>query len=297
MPKACEQAASRFSDSPTGPPVVPAFSMTFRRLVVFLLLLLGVLCWVTFGRLDLANLLPFEIAIGSAVILSIPAALCTRLGSSGPLVAMRRSLDSFLDRIRKPSSRAANWTALGIGLAAALFLYWAAASQSRPFVPTYHDEHMHLVQMQMLARGRLWMPPLKHGVNDQGGTWPVMRTVHTLLPKVVQAPAVVLFPFHGDDNPHEEPVYNIDVAWPDDAPIVHAQDLGVSRDLEIARYYGRTQPQRNFYIFDRRTGTVHSMGKADEFIAHLERERAARPSTRTPTPAPTPLAIQPLVVR
>ncbi len=118
------------------------------------------------------------------------------------------------------------------------------------------------------------LPGLKRHAYDQGGFWPVMTAVHTLLPKAVRPPAVVLFPYDPADNFHEEPVYNIDVAWPDDAPIIHAQDLGIERDREIALYYARTQPDRNFYVFDRRHFVVISLGKPKEFLARLESELA-----------------------
>lgn len=127
------------------------------------------------------------------------------------------------------------------------------------------------------------LPGLKSNVYDQGWSWPVMTAVHTLLPKAVQAPAVVLFAYHLGDNPHEEPVYNIDVAWPDHTPIIHVQDLGMERDQEIAAYYASTQPDRNFYVFDRRDGSVYALGKPKEFLAYLKGRLAALPATQPAT--------------
>ena len=43
-------------------------------------------------------------------------------------------------------------------------MYWTAIYQHRELFPKMHDERMHLLQVQMLARGRLWMPP--HAVAD-----------------------------------------------------------------------------------------------------------------------------------
>ena len=121
------------------------------------------------------------------------------------------------------------------------------------------------------------------GANDQYGHWPVMFAVHTLLPRAIQAPAIVLFPFHPGDNPHEEPVYNTDVAWPDDAPIIRVQDLGMARNRELAQYYARTQPDRNVYLFDRRDYSLLALGKPRDFLARLTSELASKAPAR---PAP-----------
>ena len=68
-------------------------------------------------------------------------------------------------------------------------------------------------------------------------------------------PAVVLFQYSPGDNWKEEPVCNSEVAWPDDAEVVRAHDLG-PRDHEIVEYYGSRQPDRMFFTVsrDRRTG-------------------------------------------
>src|SRR5205814_7903617 len=53
------------------------------------------------------------------------------------------------------------------------------------------------------------------------------RIVHDKLATLPRRPAIVLFRYHaGLNNPQEEPVYNTDVAWPDDADVIRAHDLG-----------------------------------------------------------------------
>ena len=79
----------------------------------------------------------------------------------------------------------------------------------------------------------------------------------------IPAPAVVLFRFNRSSNTFEEPVYNLDVAEPDDAPIIRAHDLG-ARDGELLRYYAQRQPSRTFWLFDRGTGNVFELGTADQ---------------------------------
>ncbi|HSV16193.1 MAG TPA: hypothetical protein VLI90_18165, partial [Tepidisphaeraceae bacterium] len=68
------------------------------------------------------------------------------------------------------------------------------------------------------------------------------------------------FRFHHGNNPHDEPVYNIDVAWPDDARIIRAHDFGLPKDEEIFRYYAQRDPQRVFYIFDRADDSLTELG-------------------------------------
>ena len=72
---------------------------------------------------------------------------------------------------------------------------------------------------------------------------------------------MVLFKYSPGDNVIEEPVYNTDVAWPDDAPVIRAHDLG-ERNVEIFRYYADKQLDRMFYRFDRATGKLTPLGRA-----------------------------------
>ncbi|HXE55637.1 MAG TPA: hypothetical protein VN541_21615, partial [Tepidisphaeraceae bacterium] len=73
--------------------------------------------------------------------------------------------------------------------------------------------------------------------------------------------SVVLFRFTKDCDVHQEPVYNTDVCWPDDARVIRAQDLG-ARDGELLRYYALRQPDRTYFLFDRATGSVVPLGNA-----------------------------------
>jgi hypothetical protein len=67
-----------------------------------------------------------------------------------------------------------------------------------------------------------------------------------------QSPAIVLFRYNAPDDGSQEPVYNSDVAWPDEATIIRAHDLGVSRDRELVSYYAHCGPVRSLYIYDAR---------------------------------------------
>ena len=48
----------------------------------------------------------------------------------------------------------------------------------------------------------------------------VSRWNYFQMPKLVKQPAIVLYRFGPTEKPWEEPVYNWDVLWPDDAPII-----------------------------------------------------------------------------
>jgi hypothetical protein len=98
----------------------------------------------------------------------------------------------------------------------------------------------------------------------------------TALPGIEQRidpPAVILFRYGPNSSPHEEPVYNWGVAWPDDAPIIHAHDLG-PRNGEVIRYYATHQPQRTFYLMDRDSGRLKPLGTARELANMLEEPKA-----------------------
>ena len=72
--------------------------------------------------------------------------------------------------------------------------------------------------------------------------------------------AVVLFRYPSDGgNPHEEPVYNPSAAWPDDARIIRAHDLG-ERNIELLRYYAKLQPGRVIWRYDRGSGELTRLG-------------------------------------
>jgi hypothetical protein len=105
------------------------------------------------------------------------------------------------------------------------------------------------------------LPEVDRNERDQFYVAPTIKLVHDQLPAMVEPPAVVLFRWDPAANPHEEPVYNIDVAWPDDAPIIMAHDLG-ERNIEIIRYYADQQPDRTFYLYDRKDDTIARLGTA-----------------------------------
>ena len=95
------------------------------------------------------------------------------------------------------------------------------------------------------------------------------QTVARALANLPHKPAVVLFHYSAEANVHEEPVYNTDVAWPDDAPVIRAHDLG-PRNVEIFRYYAARQPDRFFYRFDRADNSLKPLGYARDLAKQAQ---------------------------
>jgi hypothetical protein len=58
------------------------------------------------------------------------------------------------------------------------------------------------------------------------------------------------------------------VAWPDQAPIVRAHDLG-DLNIELYRYYALKQPDRHVYIFDRASYTLKPLGRVADLARSI----------------------------
>jgi hypothetical protein len=89
----------------------------------------------------------------------------------------------------------------------------------------------------------------------------LLASVNQQLASLQHRPAVVLFTYDPKRDVHQEPVYNADAAYPDDAPVIRAHDLG-PRNAEIFRYYAEHQPDRFFYRFDEAKRIVQPLGSA-----------------------------------
>ncbi|MDB5333383.1 MAG: hypothetical protein JWP03_4534 [Phycisphaerales bacterium] len=105
-------------------------------------------------------------------------------------------------------------------------------------------------------------------ISDEPFVSKLLRTLRYSLDTNVTTPAVVLFVYYPGGLFFEEPVYNTSTAWPDDAPIIRAHDLGDARNREIFAYYARTQPDRMFYRFDpAATPSLTELGRARDLAA------------------------------
>jgi hypothetical protein len=100
--------------------------------------------------------------------------------------------------------------------------------------------------------------------------WLDLVRIENKLATLPPDPSIVLFRYH-PNNPavniaHHEPVYNTDVAWPDEARMIRAHDLG-PENIHLFQYYARTQPDRVVYLYDRNGDTVTRLGTAAEAAA------------------------------
>lgn len=111
-----------------------------------------------------------------------------------------------------------------------------------------------------------------HEIDDETFRSPVLRAARDA-EALVEKPAVILFRYSAGENVIEEPVYNTGVAWPDDALVIRAHDLG-ERNGEIYAYYAERQPNRMFYRFDRATLVLTPLGRAKDLAT-------ARPTSGT----------------
>jgi hypothetical protein len=100
----------------------------------------------------------------------------------------------------------------------------------------------------------------KNNPLDQITPTPLLSVFEAEVRKLPHTPAIVLV-YHaaGQNVTRHEPAYNNDVAWPDDARVVRAHDLG-ERNVELFRYYARVQPARHVYRFDKATRKMSDLG-------------------------------------
>jgi hypothetical protein len=131
----------------------------------------------------------------------------------------------------------------------------------------------------VLFLGAIALPPLKPQSPDDPYSMPSVTFAARLMPRLVKSPAIVLFHYDSPGNFHDEPVYNIDVPWPDDAPILRAHDLGPARNRQLYAYYAQRQPARTVYLFDRSTGNLITLGN----VVDLARALNTASTTRTTT--------------
>jgi hypothetical protein len=121
------------------------------------------------------------------------------------------------------------------------------------------------------------IPEINHSVRDQISPTPILHDFQKIVAGLPHKPAVVFVKYDPADRNSwsEEPVYNTDVAWPDDAVVVRAHDLG-ARNAELIAYYAARSPSRWVYIYDKSARTLISLGKTED----VARGRAIPQGTR-----------------
>jgi hypothetical protein len=111
------------------------------------------------------------------------------------------------------------------------------------------------------------LPQFDVGGGDDVFPAPLIEDVNRQLAGLGHHRAVVLFRYDPHRNTNEEPVYNADVAWPDDAAVVRAHDLGPARDAALFAYYAARQPDRFVYRYDEASRTLTPLGPVGALAA------------------------------
>ena len=119
-----------------------------------------------------------------------------------------------------------------------------------------------------------FLPELNPWVADDLIFAPKTILIRRWIAEAVRAPAVVLVRYEPGENTHDEPVYNATIAWPDDAPVIVAHDLG-PRNAELLAYYERVSPGRNYYLIDRATLKPQGPGRSADLARAIAQMQPA----------------------
>jgi hypothetical protein len=125
---------------------------------------------------------------------------------------------------------------------------WVVAQSLRPKIA---GATMLVLSCVLLAAAISALPEVTGSRNDDFEEPQSLRAVDRALAPLATAPSIVLFRFGPGANPLAEPVYNADVAWPDDARVIRAHDLGDAANRRLMGYYASRQPERRVYRYDR----------------------------------------------
>ena len=107
------------------------------------------------------------------------------------------------------------------------------------------------------------LPELDPVRRDQWFSAPLLRRIDRDL-AAIDRPAIVLFTYDPDRLVHEEPVFNTDAAWPDDAKVIRAHDLGDADNRPLIAYYAARAPARAVYRYDEKTRQLTYLDAATE---------------------------------
>jgi hypothetical protein len=118
------------------------------------------------------------------------------------------------------------------------------------------------------------LPQVNPSRRDQWFDAPLLRTVDRDLAGIERKPAIVLFKYDPERMVHEEPVYNVETAWPDDATVIRAHDLGAENG-RLFEYYAKRSPERAVYRFDEGDEKLEYLG----MVTELARGAGTRPAS------------------
>jgi 4-amino-4-deoxy-L-arabinose transferase-like glycosyltransferase len=116
------------------------------------------------------------------------------------------------------------------------------------------------------------LPEINRSVSDQMTPTPILHDTNVAIASLTHRPALVFITYHPEDPDSwsQEPVYNTDVVWPDDAEVVRAHDVGAKENAKLVAYYANLSPRRWVYIYDKSTRQLRSLGWASSVVSHPE---------------------------
>jgi hypothetical protein len=129
--------------------------------------------------------------------------------------------------------------------------------------PRFRDSITVFVTAVIVILAVAALPEFDRLANDDDFDTPV-TAFDRRLATLVSPPAIVLYKFGEGDVPDDEPVYNDDVMWPDDAPIIRAHDLSGEQNRRLFEYYAEKQPDRRVYRVERRA--IRENGYRPEYL-------------------------------
>jgi hypothetical protein len=157
---------------------------------------------------------------------------------------------------------------LFIGVLLGVHVVGETFEKARPWLVTV----LTTVLVILCLRG---FPQFNRIVRDDTLNFPAVR-LNRRLPEMVEQPALVLYRFTGTtENVDDEPVYNVDAANPDDAPIVRAHDRSPEQNRLLFRHYAEDQPERRVYLVDR--ARLTEAGYRPQYLGRVSELAAERP--------------------
>jgi hypothetical protein len=116
------------------------------------------------------------------------------------------------------------------------------------------------------------LPEFNPSISDQMTPTPILHDTNMAIASLTHRPALVFITYHPEDADSwsQEPVYNTDVAWPDDAAVIRAHDLGVVENVKLVDYYARISPSRWIYVYDKSTRQLRSFGPASAVASDVD---------------------------
>lgn len=109
------------------------------------------------------------------------------------------------------------------------------------------------------------LPSINHSITDELFQPSELIDIQRKL-DAIPGKAIVLFRWDKSANHQAEPVYNSDVAWPDDARVIRAHDLG-ERNSELYHYYASRAPDRIVYRLDRKDNSLSELGTVKDLAS------------------------------